>query len=300
MPAKKLELGDMIQGHTYVGGDPNDQKNWLAVDQLTQTGLSGDEFLNKLNEVNPSIARSVKAMAEGREATPAGRVMTDPYWGQVFKLAQQYDPKLDQANYTKRQGTAKDFAYGQSAQNVRNLNQAIGHLKGLVDSYPSVAGTQGLLGLGRLYNATANQFNDWNGDPGITDYNAHRTALASELASVFKGKGSSAEREVEKFYDMLNPNLSLSQKNTNARAITNMLNSRLDELGQQYTQGMDTIKNGIDFLNPVAKKDFETMRVLGMSPEEVKALDVDNPSANTSMRGGGKRKKVGRFEIEEQ
>jgi hypothetical protein len=294
MAKASLKLGETIQGHTYMGGNPNDQSNWVNVDELAASGKSGDEFLGLIKDKHPALIPQLKMLSEGRLAVPQARAATDPYWQSMMKLGALYDPSLDQVDYSKRQATAKDFAAGASSQNIRNLNQAIGHLKGLVNTFGSVAGHQGLLGLGHVINQGENWFEKMNGDPGITDYNAHRTALASELAAVFKGKGASSETEVSKFYDMLDPNMSTAQKTSVARAVVNMLNSRIDELGQQYNQGMGTTKEGIELLNPIAKKNFESMRTLGLDQKDTDALNADNPVVVDKPRG----RRVGRFIIE--
>lgn len=273
--APKLTLGMNVDGHTYIGGDPKSKASWVSLDELSNLGLTGQPFLDEVAKQHPSVVPTLKALSEGRQALPTGRSTTDPYWQSMLTMAHMYDPSLDQADYGKRYATAKDFSAGASAQNIRNLNQGIGHLYGLVQAIPKVAGHAGLLGLSHLLNAGQNFYYDQSGDPGIADYNIHRTALASELASIFKGKGSSAEAEVNKFYEMLGPNASTAQKKAAAKALTGLLSSRLDELGQQYTQGMGTIKNGVDLLNPNAKNQFETIQGLD---------EKDNSSPSTPAR----------------
>lgn len=264
--APKLTLGTNVDGHTYIGGDPSNKQSWLNMDEMANTQLTGQSFLDELSKRHPSVIPTIKALSEGRQALPTGRATTDPYWQSMLTMAHQYDPSLDQADYGKRFATAKAFAPGgASAANLTNLNQGLGHLYGLVQAIPKVAGHAGLLGLSHLLNMGQNYYEDVNGDPGITDYTVHRTALSSELASIFKGKGASAEAEVNKFYDMLGPNSSTAQKKMAAKGLTELLASRIDELGQQYTQGMGTVKQGIDLLNPNAKKQFTTIQALDES-----------------------------------
>ena len=52
----------------------------------------GDLFLQSLS---PPIAAQVKAIAEGRQPFPTGIAATKPYWQQMLRLVQQYDPKAD-------------------------------------------------------------------------------------------------------------------------------------------------------------------------------------------------------------
>lgn len=281
--AAKLKLGDSVQGHTYMGGDPNNQASWVDLDTLTNSGKSGDAFLSDLQRINPSLVNTVKALSEGRQSIPSGRVATDPYWGTAFRLAQQYDPTLDQSKYPQRQKTALDFgAGGIAAQNLRNLNQGIGHLHDLVQAIPGVAGHSGLLGLSHLLNMGQNFEADMNGDPKYTAYTVPRTALSSELASIFKGKGTSNEAEVNKFYNLLGPNGSTAQKYEAARGLASLLQSRIDELGDQYNTGFSTDKQSIHLLNPKAQKQFADIQAAGIDPSQVQptaAPDVDPKTA---------------------
>lgn len=256
--ATALKLGDIVQGHTYMGGDPNAQSSWVDVDALDGTGLSGQPFLDQIQKQHPSLVNSIKALSEGRQATPMNRVMVDPYWGTAFKLAQQYDPTLDQTTYPVRQKTAIDFkAGGTAAQNLRNLNQAIGHLHELTQAIPAVAGHSGLLGLSHIINMGQNAEANFSGDPNYTAYTIPQTALASELASVFKGKGTTAEPEVNKYYDALGINASTPQKYQAARSLAGLLKSRVDELSDQFQQGMSKTPDQLRLLNPQAQKDFD-------------------------------------------
>lgn len=262
MPSK-LKPGDTVEGHTYFGGDPNAQSSWVNMDDLARSGKTGDEFLGLISQQHPSLVPTLKALSEGRQAVPTNKSTTDPYWQSMMGLARLYDPSLDQVDYPTRAAARKDFAAGASAQNIRNLNQGIGHLHELVQAIPKVAGHSGFLGMGKLLNKVQNSYEEGNGDPGITSYDMPRIALSAELAAIFKGKGASSEKEIEKFYKGIDINSSTAQKKEAAVALTKLLNSRLDELGQQYTQGMGRARDGITFLNPVARKQFEDIQKMG-------------------------------------
>lgn len=270
---QKLKLGDEWGGHTYMGGDPSNQSSWVDVDGLVGSGLTGDAFLQTVQKAHPALVNTIKALSEGREAVPANRVMTDPYFKTAFQLAQQYDPTLDQASYPARQKTRTDFTTGTAAQNLRNLNQAIGHLHDLVQAVPGVAGHSGLLGLSHLMNMGQNFEADMSGDPDYTAYVTPQIALSGELASVFKGKGTSNEAEVQKLYNLLGTDSSTPQKYQAARSLASLLKSRADELGDQYNQGMGTTKNGLDLLNPTAAQQFQAIQQAGVTSAAPSALD---------------------------
>lgn len=275
MPAApKLKLGDEYGGHTYMGGDPGNQSSWVNIDDMVGSGLTGDDFLKTIQQAHPSLVNTIKALAQGREAVPAGRVMTDPFFKTAFQLAQQYDPTLDQTSYVRRQQSVKAFAPGGvAAQALTNLNQGIGHLHDLVQAIPGVAGHSGLLGLSHLINMAQNKEADWSGDQNYTAYVVPRTALSGELASIFKGKGTSAEAEVQKFYDLLDSNSSTPQKYEAARGLSSLLKSRIDELNDQYDQGSTTDKESLRLLNPTAQKQFDAIQSAGITPTQSSAVD---------------------------
>lgn len=281
MPAPKLKLGDIVEGHTYMGGEPNNKESWLNTDDLARTGLSGDELLGKLKETNPSMVPIIQSMSEGRYPVPTNRVATDPYWQTLFQVANQYDPSLDAVDYPTRQKTSASFrGDGLAARNIKNLNQGIGHLNDLVDAIPKVAGHSGFLGLGTLINSAQNAYESGSGDPGITSYEIPRTALAGELASIFKGTGTSAEKEVDKWYEALGMNKSTAQKQEAARQLTGLLKSRLDALAEEYKTGMGKARDGISFLNPTAQKQFIRAQSLGLTPEKAAAVATAQDDAS--------------------
>lgn len=257
------QVGYTESGFKYMGGDPNSQTSWKP--------LTGDEFLGTLPQ---QTQLQVKAIADGRLQLPSFALKT-PYWQQMIRLTGQYDPNFDQVNFNARSSTRKDFTSGTSAQNLRNLNQAIGHMQGLADSISGVAGHSGFP-YATTVNSAINSVESGMGDPRQASYNAYRTALSNELASVFKGKGGSNETEVSKFYDMLSPNSSTEQKQAAIRGISDMLKSRIDELGYQYNQGMGTTKDGLSLLNPHAAQSFQ--KLSGLGQEQAQTSSASPPA----------------------
>jgi hypothetical protein len=220
-------LGGQQGGNVTAPGDP------------TQTG---DAYLATL----PVGMRGVvKAIANGDQAPPSSSSRS-PQAQALLQAVYQYDPTTNSTNLPARTQTRKDFTSGKSAQNLRALNQAIGHL-GLLDS--QIGGTAGhnFQTLNRVENAFARE----TGDPGITNYEQTASALAGELTQVFRGN-SGAEADLNRNLAQLSAAQSTEQKQAAMENITGLLNSRIEELGQQYSQGMGRTVDPFTLLNPHA------------------------------------------------
>lgn len=253
-PPAQPKPGDVVNFHRFEGGNPADPNAWKP--------LEGHDFLTALHDQNPVFANQVQAIIDGRQKMPP-QSRVNPTNKMIVNAVFQADPKnFDAINSGARQKLRDDFVAGNSALNIRNLNQAIGHLQAMLDESPNVAGHKIPL-IGNTVNHVINAVEENSGDQGITNYATAQKALASEMAALLKGKGSSNETEVQSWLDSLSPDRSDEQKMGGARKLTELLKSRLDELHQQYQQGMGTTATPFQVLNPLAAKAYQSLSVMG-------------------------------------
>lgn len=230
--------------------------------------LTGDAYLATLP---PGMAPVVKAIANGDQAPPSASSRS-PQAQALLEAVYTYDPTANATNLPARTQTRKDFTSGKSAQNLRALNQAIGHL-GQLDS--QIGGTAGhsVQALNRLQNFYAEQ----TGDPGITNYNQTAAALAGELTQVFRGNAG-AEADLNRNLAQLSAAQSTEQKKAAVKNVVGLLSSRIDELGQQYSQGMGRTVDGLHLLNPHAAAVLQ--RVSGVTIP----ADTEQPQSGWSIK----------------
>lgn len=207
------------------------------------SGLGGDAFLATL----PSAQQAqVKALADGRMQFPGGFALKSPYWQQMLSAVSQYDPNFDAVNYNARASARKDFTSGKSAQNIKSLNTAIGHL-GTLDSQISGTASHSFTPLNTAENYVSSKF----GSSGPTQFDQTAGALASELTAVFRGSGG-AEADVKRYLSELSSNASLEQKKAAVANITELLASRTAAIGDQYNKGMGKTEDPLTLLDPKA------------------------------------------------
>jgi len=237
---KGLQITKMSQElQAANGGPPMDP----ALDKLT-----GDEFLKHLK---PADAATVKALAAGRMAFPAGAALRSPYWQTMLNSVAHYDPEFDAVNYNARAATRRDFTAGKSAQNIKALNTAIGHVGQLYDQIGGTA-SHGGFPLATTVNSVQNAYNRGSGDSGVTKFEQTASAVASELTQVFRGSGG-AEADVKRYLSELSVDASEEQKKEAVKNIVGLLNSRLEAIGDQYTKGMGTSAQPLKVLDAHAQ-----------------------------------------------
>ncbi|MDE0878326.1 MAG: hypothetical protein OSB00_06625, partial [Sphingomonas bacterium] len=240
-----------------------------ALDKLT-----GDDYVSRL----PAETRAqVQALSSGRMAFPSGSALKSPYWQTMLQHVAHYDPNFDAVNYNARAATRRDFVSGKSAQNIRALNTAIGHLAQLNGQVSGTASHGGLPGA-TIVNQIENALSRSAGSSGITNFEQTAGAVASELTQVFRGSGG-AEADIQREIDHLSPNASLEQKKASIQNIAGLLKSRLDAIGDQYTKGMGTTAQPLQMLNSHAGEAYKSL--LGIDP------NLDVPPAGGDDRGGG-------------
>lgn len=207
--------------------------------------LSGDEYLKTLP---PQIQGQVKAIAEGRMPINPS-MMRSPAGAQLLAAASQYDPSFDGVNYQARAKTRQDFTSGQAARNLTALNTALGHLSSLDDAITKL-NNNGL----PLNNAAAHLIADATGtDERVQRFETvKRTAMDEVNKAVVGAGGALGDREA--LMDRLKHTASPQTLHGVVQEVADLLQSKINALGQQYQQGMGTDKYPIQILTPDAQR----------------------------------------------
>jgi hypothetical protein len=246
---------------------------------IASDGVNGDDFLKQLE---PTQAAQIKALADGRMAFPTGTALKSTYWQSMLQGVAQYDPSFEAANYGARAATRKDFTSGKAAQTVNALNTVSGHLGDLSDAAEKLSNFGGAL---TPLNTVKNWASSASGDPRVKQFEANRKAAVDELTRVYRGTGGS-EADIKTWADALNTSDSPEQLQGTIGKISELLNSKVSALGDQYKQGMGTIAGQSDFISPAARSALE--RIAKRS-----GLNVAPPSQQGQMSDADLLRKYG-------
>lgn len=233
--------------------------------------VTGEEFLSQLS---PAISRQVKALAEGKMSFPSSRALSKPYWQEMMKAVSQYDPNFDAVNYKARASTRRDFTSGVSARNISALNTAIGHLGSLKKSAKKLKNTD-YPAYNWIANITARHTGDTEVQAALKETQASATAVAGELAKVFRSSGMSVA-EIDEWKEELGTSNTPAETDSIINKAVDLMNSRLFALGDQYNRGMGTTADPFTLLSSHAREVLEELGVGGhstMTDEEQKELD---------------------------
>lgn len=238
------------------------------------TSKTGADYLKTIPE---GLAGQVRALAEGRRAFPTGTALKDPQIQELIAAATQYDPTLDAANAATRVATRKDFTSGPTARNITSLNTALGHLgtlKTAADALDNRAFP--------MWNTLANAAETAVGDPRVKNFTIARDAVANELMRVFRGAGSGSMQEIEEWKNTIDSADSPDQLHAAIGKAVELLDSRLQALGDQYNRGLGQSKDPITLLSPHAQAVYNALGPGGSG-------NVPPPDAS----GGGGRPQIG-------
>lgn len=245
--AEKRERAKFILEHGVAPEDVTPNRSAPGNPELT-----GEEYLAT---VDPELARQARMYIEGRRAFPKGAAMRNPRVQLAVDVAMQADPTLDEANSATRVATRKDFTSGMMSRNLTALNTAIGHLKSL----QAVGNKLNNFG-SPLVNQPINAFQSQVlGDPRVNNFNTTVQAFATELAKVFKGTGAPSLTELEDWKKSADPNMSPPQLEGFVRTAAELLQSRIDAMGDAYTRGMGKSADPMTLLNPKAAQAFQSI-----------------------------------------
>lgn len=244
----KLTAGQYAQGLAQKFGTYNLQAG------PTDPTVTGEDYLATLP---PGRARQVRAIASGDMPAPTGRAaMTGP--GQaLMQQVLQYDPTATTINLPTRQATRKAFTTGPEGQAINSANTVIGHIVGL-----KLAADQLHNGGVPLFNATSQGIRTAVGDQqtqaAVNRFNFYKVAVANELTKVFRGSNG-AEADVQGWTKQLKADSSPAQFDATVTSMLDAMQSRLQSLGSQYSQGMGKAVDGIQLLSPHAQQQLRLL-----------------------------------------
>lgn len=217
--------------------------------------LSGEQYLATLP---PQTANYIKSVAEGRMPMPSGMMLKTPFGQNMLMAMSKYDPNFDAINYAARAATRKDFTSGKSADNITSLNTAMSHLGSLKRDYDTL-GNGPLPDVNAAVNWAGNTFGNSRIQSGTAAVGTDAEAVAHELAKVFRATGMS-EGEVNAWKEKIKDSASKAQSDTVIKGALDLMDGRLQALGERYNQGMGTTKDVLQLLSPEAQQAYLSLK----------------------------------------
>ena len=260
-----LPSGDQVSG-TYKGGKYYDLSGKeinegyalpkSAVASVGQ-GIVGEEYLAELSKVDPTLARQVKAVAEGRQAMPSASARNKEESKKLVDAVNQYDPDgaSDILNNERRK-LVMSFTSGKDAEDVKALNTLIGHLGSLKQS----AGDLDNYDL-QMVNRIRNKITSESGGSRVTNFNFKKKAVADELSKVLKGTPS--EGEVKRWNEAINEAMSPEQLQGVIESAVDLMEGRMKAIGDKYEKGFSykfKTEGGMKLLDPKSQESLESIK----------------------------------------
>lgn len=250
--------------HFDISDPSNPKEIKLPVETSEADKATGEEALADLNEGQKAF---VKQMLDYK-ADPGSLSARKGDRDKLILKAYQVDPSFDIGGYKTRYATRKDFTSGVAARNIRSINTVVNHIDELSNAIPQLNN-----GSFQLVNKGKNTFREVTGDPNISKFNFAADAVASELASVFKGTGSGTDAEIKAWRNKINNAQSPEQLRAEVDEAVRLMSGRMDALQNNYKEG---IGKPVDF-NMLSPKSRNIL--LGMGHKDVVEADGPQPAA---------------------
>ena len=217
------------------------------------SSLTGEDFLKTLPQKTQGV---VQGMLDGRVELPASAFRSKDGM-ELMAAAQQVDPTFDQASYRTRLATRKDFTSGKSAQAITAFNTVLGHMDTLAENSDALKNSDY-----PIWNKVANAYVSSQGDSRVQNFTTAKKAVIGELVKAFNGHVSEGQlKEWEETIDAAN---SPAQLKAATKTLTELLGSKINALGEQYSNGMGKAVDGITLLNPKSQESYN--KILGKEP----------------------------------
>lgn len=229
-----------------------------------------DLNLEPLKGKSPMLVGLMMQVIDGRATLPP-LGSRNPDAIMIRAMASEIDPTLDEASSKGRMATRVAFTSGPEARNITALNTALGHA-GVVDDAFDKLSNFGMPSANAVWNTVASAF----GNPKLNNASVAVNALAAEARKVFAGAGGGGGlTELENWEKSFPLNGSPLQQKGALQQFVNLLDSRLQSLGDQYNRGMGVAGDPMSFLEPHAREAFA--KLSGAAPQEPIGRQLGNP-----------------------
>lgn len=153
---------------------------------------------------------------------------------QILSRVTQLDPNFDEKLYPVQQAVEKSFTSGPDANNKTSANTLMGHIAELYD-----AGKQLNNGGVPVWNKLTNAYEQHiAGNPAQTRFLSASNAVADEMAKLFKGTGAASDSSIKDWKATISSDMSPEQLKSAVATGLNLMQSRLDALGDKYESAM--------------------------------------------------------------
>lgn len=247
----------------------------------TEFGGSGEdtrtpqEVMDSLSEQHRALVKKVMNYEVDPRSIPG---MSNQTRTQILGLASSLDPSYDMTKFPTVQDYRKQYSGGKIGGNIRSFNTAIQHLGELNDVLPSVP-SSGMRMLEQAQRGYAKNF-DATSDAaiGMTKEDASITAVAGELANIFKNSGGT-DQEIEKWFHAYDKDAPRESKQAFIQQGLQLMQGRLNAIDSDWTR--------------VVGKPYESSIVSPESQATIDRLQQSGGSSGGSTKRGNTFRKVG-------
>lgn len=212
-------------------------------------GVTGPAVLDLLKPVERA---QIESIVNGDQAVPSGRA--NPSAQRISGLVALADP-----TYTAQRIKVKqDFSSGTTAQNIKRIGTAIGHVDSLMSAMDKL-GNYG--GIASMANSSKNAIAGATGQGAIRNVNLKADAVATELEAAFRGAGTSITG-IHEWRKNVSSNLSPEAQQSVKDGALELLDSRLDASANQWNQVMpaNLQRDGLSFLSPKQREIYAKLK----------------------------------------
>lgn len=259
-------------------GMPLTQAQADASGEPVATGQKREKFLSTLPPADQTVIKALTDYTYPKLSSMSLRPSANGqkgYYQDLLEKAFTYDPSFDYKQYDSRQKLLNDFTSGKSAQNIRSLNTLTGHL-GTLDQMGAALQNKDQNTYNKLANSLVSEF----GDSRLTDFNLAKAAVSTELSNALKGQAT--EGDIKNWAESIRSSGSPQQLRDTVRVPLGLMHTRMQELQNQYTQGM-----GKPFKWP-SEQAMDAFRKAGLDPMSVDPLGYVKTGSLNGRRIGAK------------